>query len=166
MGLKICNCGHNASTFCALKCIKHIIYKLPYEGSNGLTQVTLGLGVNLTFSPVSICQYNFTQSSNSLFTVGWKLKNADVICYMLTIFLQQRNVKKSEKSMEVVNTVGENLHIFWKNSGKMQLMIMLKFTKKMTLSLQKNTFLEKPQEWCGERFGKTDSPVFLGLRLT
>ena len=37
-----------------------------------------------------------------------------MICYMLTslLSLQQGNVKKSEKSMKIVNIEGENLHIF------------------------------------------------------
>ena len=41
-------------------------------------------------------------------------KNADMIYYMLTpfLFLQQGNVKKSDKSMKIVNIDGENLHIF------------------------------------------------------
>ena len=125
------------------KCIKHIVYKLPYEGPNGLTQITLGLGVTLTFRPVFIYQYNFTQSLNSLFTVGWKLKNANIICYMLTISLQQWNVKKFEKSMKVVNTEGGNLQIFWKYSGKMQLMMILKFTKKMSLSISRKAHFWK-----------------------
>ena len=150
------NFGKYSSHSPQIKCIKRIVYKLPY----GLTQLTLSLGVNLTFRPVFIYQYNFTQSLNSLFTVGWKLKNANIICYMLTISLQQRNVKKFEKSMKVVNTEGENLHIFWKYSGKMQLMIILKFTKKMSLSPEKHIFGKTTGVMKGERFGKTDSPVF------
>ena len=40
-------------------------------------------------------------------------------CYMLTslVSLQQRNVKKCEKSMKIVNIGGENLHIFWTTWG-------------------------------------------------
>ena len=54
------------------------------------------------------------QLLNNLFRLGRKQKNADIICYMLTqlVSLQQRNVKKSEKLMKIVNIEGENLHIF------------------------------------------------------
>ena len=54
----------------------------------------------------------------------------------LLVFLQQGNIKKSEKIMKVVNTDRENVHIFWtiwglsiKFSGKMWIMIILKVTK-------------------------------------
>ena len=56
-------------------------------------------------------------------------------CYMLTslVSLQQGNVKKSKKSMKIVNIEGENFQIFWtaqgilmEFSGKMWLMIILK----------------------------------------
>ena len=42
------------------------------------------------------------------------VKNADVICYMLTSVasLQHGNVKKSKKMMKMVNNEEENLHIF------------------------------------------------------
>ena len=42
-----------------------------------------------------------------------KVKNADIICYMMTplVSLQQGNVKKSKKSMKIVNIEVENLHI-------------------------------------------------------
>ena len=41
------------------------------------------------------------------------VKNADVICYMLTsVALQHGNVKKSKKMMKMVNNEEENLHIF------------------------------------------------------
>ena len=42
------------------------------------------------------------------------MKNADIVCYMLTslVPLQQGNVKKSETLMKIVNTEGENFHIF------------------------------------------------------
>ena len=67
-----------------------------------------------------------------------KLKTADIICYMLTslIVLLQGNVKKSKKSIKIVNIVRENVHIFWttwgnsmKYLGKTWLMIILKVTK-------------------------------------
>ena len=75
------------------------------------------------------------------------------ICYMVTslVSLQQVNVKKSEKSMKIVNIEGVNLHIFWKTwgntikfSGKTWLIIISKVTKKQgfTFSLE-NKFLEK-----------------------
>ena len=54
----------------------------------------------------------------------------------LLVFLQQGNIKKSEKIMKIVNTDTENVHIFWtiwglsiKFSGKMWIMIILKVTK-------------------------------------
>ena len=65
--------------------------------------------------------------------------------------LQQGNVKKSKKSMKIVNIEAENLHIFCttrrisaKFSGKMWLMIILKITKNQgfTLSLE-NIFSKK-----------------------
>ena len=42
-----------------------------------------------------------------------KVKNVDIICYMMTSLdsLQQGNVKKSKKSMKIVNIEAENLHI-------------------------------------------------------
>ena len=51
----------------------------------------------------------------NLFRAGWKYKNADIIYCMMTsfIFLEQANVKKSGKSMKIVNIEGENLHILW-----------------------------------------------------
>ena len=44
-----------------------------------------------------------------------KVKNTGVICYLLTLLvsLQQGNVKKSKKSIKIVNIEGENLQIFW-----------------------------------------------------
>ena len=139
-----CNFGKYSFHSPQIKCIKHAVYKLPHEGRNDLTQITLGLGANLTFPPAFIYQYNPIQSLNNLFSVGWKLKNADIICYMLTLLVsfQQWNVEKSEKSVKVVNTEGENINIFWKYSGKMQLMIILKFTKKW-LSLSRKTHFWK-----------------------
>ena len=43
---------------------------------------------------------------NNLFKVGWKLKIADIIYYMLTslVYLQQGNVKKSKKLMKLVSS--------------------------------------------------------------
>ena len=75
---------------------------------------------------------------------------------MLTslISLQKANVRKTEeKSLEIVNIEGENLHIFWttwrisiKFSEKMRLMIRLKVTKNQGFTLPlENTFLEKSQ---------------------
>ena len=47
---------------------------------------------------------------NSLFRVSWNLKNADIICYILTslVSLQLGNVQKSEKSDKTVNIEGES----------------------------------------------------------
>ena len=66
--------------------------------------------------------------------------------------LQQENVKKSGKLSKIVNNAEENLHIVWTSweismrfSGKMWLMIILKFTKKKGFTFfLKNTFLKKP----------------------
>ena len=46
----------------------------------------------------------------SLFRVSWNLKNADIICYILTslVSLQLGNVQKSEKSDKTVNIEGES----------------------------------------------------------
>ena len=64
-----------------------------------------------------------------------------------------KNPENWWKSMEIVNIAREILHNFWttwwssmKISGKMYLMIILKFTKNQafTLSLE-DTFFEKPQ---------------------
>ena len=48
-----------------------------------------------------------------------KVKNADTIYYMLTslVSFQQGNVKKSKKSMKIINIEGENLNIFWTTWG-------------------------------------------------
>ena len=53
---------------------------------------------------------------NNLFKVAWCLKNADIICYILTslVYLQQGNDKKLKKLMKVVDIDEENLHIFRK----------------------------------------------------
>ena len=76
---------------------------------------------------------------NNLFKVGWKSKNADIICFLLTTlaFLQEENLKKNEKLIKIANIEEENLHNFWTTwgisvelSGKMWLMIILKVTKK------------------------------------
>ena len=93
---------------------------------------------------------------------------------MLTslVSLQQGYVKKSEKSTKIVNTEGENLHIFWTNwrismkvSGRMWLMIILKVTKYQGLSLSlslsgENTFLEKPQGKVGETITKQSPQIY------
>ena len=71
----------------------------------------------------------------------------------LVSFMQQGNVKNSEKSTKIVNIEGEILHMFWTTwgmsmrfSGKMRLMIILKVTKKHGFSLSlENTFWEKPR---------------------
>ena len=49
-------------------------------------------------------QYNFMQMLNNLFKVCWKLKKADIICYMLSslIYLEQENVKKHKSLMNIV----------------------------------------------------------------
>ena len=79
-----------------------------------------------------------------------------------------KNAKYRWNSMKIVNIDRENLHIFWitwgismKFSGKIWLMIILKFTKNQsfTLSLE-DTFLEKPQ---GGSSWPPDPVVFLGL---
>ena len=63
-----------------------------------------------------------------------KVKNADVVCYMLTslVSLKQGNIEKSEQLARIVNIEEENPHIFWtswvmliKFSGKMWLIIIL-----------------------------------------
>ena len=72
--------------------------------------------------------------------IRWKVKNAEIICYLVTslVFLLPDNVQG--KMMKTVNTGGENLHIFWatwaismKFSGKMWTLIILKVTKKPAL---------------------------------
>ena len=42
--------------------------------------------------------YSFIQWLNNLYKVGWRKKNADIVCYMLTplVYLQQGNNKKTE----------------------------------------------------------------------
>ena len=49
-----------------------------------------------------------------------KIKNADVICYMLTssVSWQQGNVKQSRTLTKIVNTEEENLHISLTNYGQ------------------------------------------------
>ena len=108
---------------------------------------------------------------NNLFRVCWNLKNADIVCYMLTLFvsLQQENSKQYEKLVKMVNIEGENLCIFWRTwgnsikfSGKMWLMIILKVTKNQgfILSLE-NIFLETLQ---GEdQIDPPPPPAVLGL---
>ena len=49
-----CNFGKYSFHSPQIKCIKHAVYKLPHEGRNDLTQITLGLGANLTFPPAFI----------------------------------------------------------------------------------------------------------------
>ena len=45
------------------------------------------------------------QLLNNLLKLDWRLKNADVTCYMLTslVSLQHGNIKQSEKLMKIVN---------------------------------------------------------------
>ena len=98
---------------------------------------------------------------NNPFRVSWKKKKkkkcwdhllySDVIRFFVA---KQGNVRKSKKLMKIVNTDGENIHIFittylmsMKFSGKMYLMIILKVIKNLSLTL----FLEVI--FCG----KTDS---------
>ena len=58
--------------------------------------------------------YNFIKLLNNLFKVGLGLKNADIICNMLSslVSLQQGNVKKSEKLIKIINIVEKNIDIF------------------------------------------------------
>ena len=73
------------------------------------------------------------------------------------VSLQQGKVRASEKSMKIVNIEGENLHVFWtiwgmsmKYSGKTWLMIILKVTKKQSLTLflsRKHTFWKNHRVW-------------------
>ena len=76
---------------------------------------------------------------------------------MLTslVSLQQENVKKSKKSMKIINIVGENFHIFWmtwgfsmKSWGKIWLMITLRFTKIGFHSVsRKDTFINSQEQF-------------------
>ena len=83
------------------------------------------------------------QLLSNLFRVGWKWRNADIICYMLTslVSLKQGNVKKFQKL------------------GKMWLMIKWKVTKTegSTLSLE-DTFLKN---YGGD---KIDTPSLLSIK--
>ena len=57
-------------------------------------------------------EFNFTQLLSNLFKVI--LKNADIICYMLTslIYFLQGNVKKCKKLIKLVDIDEEILHMF------------------------------------------------------
>ena len=97
-----------------------------------------------------------------------KKKNAIIICYMLMslVSLYQRNLKKSEKLMKIVNIDEENLHVFWmiwenskKFSGKMWLMLILKVTKKQRFTSSLEISLYKPH------WGHIFPAEFLGLML-
>ena len=93
-----------------------------------------------------------------------KVKNADIICYLLTSlgFLQQGNVRKPEKLMNIVEIEVENLQIFWtsceipmKFSRKMLLTIIIKVTKNQDSSLSlKNTFSWKITETGAGEWGR------------
>ena len=95
------------------------------------------------------------QVLNNLFKVGWRWKNASIICYILMslVYLQQENVKKYKKLMKLPNLDEQNHDIFrttWGNlmtfSGKMCLIIILKVTKKQGLSSSvENKVLKKLQ---------------------
>ena len=65
-------------------------------------------------SKIRIKAVNRNKGFNNLFRIGRKYKKADIIYYMLTslVSLQQGNVKKSKKLVKIVNSEGENLHIF------------------------------------------------------
>ena len=65
---------------------------------------------------------------NNLFEVGWRWKNVDIICYMLTslVYLQQGNVKKSKKDASIDE---ENLQIFRTTWG-----IVLKVSAKLKVT--------------------------------
>ena len=89
-----------------------------------------------------------------IFKVDWKWKkcwhhlSSYVTSYMTSlVYLQQRNFKKSKKSLKIVEE--ENLHIFWttwgiskKLSGKMYLVMIFEVTKNQgfTHSLEKTVF--------------------------
>ena len=109
-------------------------------------------------------QVNFIQFLNKLFKGGWRWKNAETICYMLTslVYLQQGNVKKCKKQTQIVNIDEKNLHIFPTTWG-----ILIKFPRRKcliksernqgyTLSLE-NTVLEKPQR------GQIDPTTFFRI---
>ena len=90
---------------------------------------------------------------NNLFKVGWKLKDADVMCYMLTslISLQQeggcrtslvsttslltRKCQKTRKIDEKINIERENLQIFWTTWGTL-----MKFSGKILIVTKKQGF--------------------------
>ena len=76
---------------------------------------------------------------NNLLKVGWKWKNADIICYILTsvVSLWKENVKNCKKNMKIE---GENFQLFWttwrfsvKFLEKVWLIILIKVTKKAGL---------------------------------
>ena len=109
------------------------------------------------------------QLLNNVFTVCWKWKNTDIICYILTslVPMQQVNFEKSKNLMKIVHIEGDEssylqIFIYFLNDMRSineismkdvaydnMLMIILKFTKKQGFNLSpENTFLEKTQgDW-------------------
>ena len=72
------------------------------------------------------------QMLSNLFKAGWKWKNVDIICYILTslVCLHQGNIEKSKKFIILVDIGEESLHIF-QTTGK--ILIKLKVTKSRAL---------------------------------
>ena len=92
--------------------------------------------------------------NDNLRKVGWKRKNADVICYKLPlVLLLQENVKKSKKSMKIANiytlltkksSLSSQRLVEIKWIFQMWFMIILKVTKKQGFTFfLGDTFLEK-----------------------
>ena len=121
---------------CILKTVfKNALLKTVFSGGR------LGAGV------VVGCQISIQPYTNVKQPICSKLKvkNTDIICYMLTwlVYFQQGNLKnKNKKLMKIVNAEKKHLHIFpttWeismKFSGKICLMIISKVTKSRVLPL-------------------------------
>ena len=92
--------------------------------------------------------------NDNLRKVGWKRKNADVICYKLPlVLLLQENVKKSKKSMKIANiytlltkksSLSSQRLVEIKWIFQMWFMIILKVTKKQGFTFfLGDTFFEK-----------------------
>ena len=88
--------------------------------------------------------------------VCWKWKNADIICYKLTLLVSHKDMSKNPKSwlksMKPANFIKESLHIFWttcgismKFSGMMWIILKVTKNQEFTIALA-DTFLKKPQE--------------------